>query len=917
MTANTHALIVDDKEENLYYLQALLTGNGYTVQTAYDGQEALAQARRCPPDIVISDLLMPVMDGFTLLRHWKADVVLKHAPFIVYTATYGDPADERLARSLGADAFILKPAEPEIFLAKLRQVLTNAATVVADPPKSLVEDEKVLLKVYSEVLIRKLEEKTLQLEQSNRALQEDIAERVRAEKALHESERRFSNMMADIQLASVMLDREGRITYCNDYLLRLTGWSYEDVAGRNWFEVFIPLQFNGDTNFFATLLENAPDTWHRENEILTRAGQPRLMRWHNLVLRSATGSVVGSASIGEDVTEQKQVEIRIRHLNRVYAMLSGINALIVRVRSRDELFSEACRIAVEQGGFHMSLIGTFDSTLQKFAPVASAGKDDELLASIKDLFASNDGTHKSLVGLAMRRKGAVVSNDSQGDPRVVLGNTFAESGVRSLAVFPLVVSDQVAGALILYASEIGFFHEEEMKLLTELAGDVAFGIDHIEKQERLDYLAFYDSLTGLANRSLFIERLSQHIFNAAKNENKLAVALIDLERFKNINDTVGQAGGDTLLKAVADWLASAMGDASMLARIDADHFALVLPEVSHESEVARLIQNSRQAFLDHPFQVNDAVFRITAKIGIALFPDDGADAITLFRHAEAALKKAKASGDRYLFYTQQMTEAVAGKISLENRLRQALEKDEFVLHYQPKVSLRTNKVTGAEALIRWNDPHTGLVAPARFIPMLEETGLIHEVGRWALHTAIRDYLRWRAMGLSAVRIAVNVSPLQLRSTDFVAEVRQAIDGDAQAWAGLELEITESLIMEDIKHSIVSLKSIRAMGVTIAIDDFGTGFSSLNYLAKLPVDTLKIDRSFVSDMTAAPEGLALVSTIINLAHSLKLNVVAEGVETEEQSRLLVLLSCDEMQGYLFSKPLRADLFETKYLCQDKS
>jgi diguanylate cyclase (GGDEF)-like protein/PAS domain S-box-containing protein len=914
MKVSTRALIVDDKEENLYYLQVLLTSDGCMVHSSHDGEEALAYAIQVPPDIIISDLLMPVMDGFTLLRHWKADARLKHVPFIVYTATYWDPEDERLARHLGADAFILKPAEPEIFLAEFRRVLANSATVVPIQPKDHVPDEKVLLKVYSERLIHKLEEKTLQLEQANRALQLDIAERERIEQVLHESERRFSNMMADIQLASVMLDREGRITYCNDYLLRLTGWSYEDVAGRNWFELFIPSQYDGDKDIVARLLGDAPDTWHRENEIITRAGEPRLMRWHNLLLRSATGAVIGSASIGEDITEQKQAEIKIRHLNRVYAMLGSINALIVRVRSRDELFSEACRIAVEQGGFHMSLIGTFDSTVQIFVPVASAGRDDELLASIKGLFASNAGTHKSLVGLALREKRPIVSNDSQTDPRVVLGRKFSESGVRSLAVFPLVVSDKVAGALILYASEIGFFHEEEVKLLTELAGDVAFGIDHIEKQERLDYLAFYDSLTGLANRSLFIERLSQHIGNAAKNEHKLAVALLDLERFKNINDTVGQAGGDTLLKEVAEWLSSAMGDASMLARIDADHFALVLPEVSHENEVARLIQNSRQAFLDHPFQVNDAVFRITAKIGIALFPDDGADAATLFQHAEAALKKAKASGDRYLFYTQQMTETVAGKISLENRLRQALEKDEFVLHYQPKVSLRTNKVTGAEALIRWNDPHTGLVAPARFIPMLEETGLIHEVGRWALHTAIRDYLRWRAMGLGAVRIAVNVSPLQLRSTDFVAEVRQAINGDAHAWAGLELEITESLIMEDIKHSIVSLKSIRAMGVTIAIDDFGTGFSSLNYLAKLPVDTLKIDRSFVSDMTAAPQGLALVSTIISLAHSLKLNVVAEGVETEEQSRLLVLLSCDEMQGYLFSKPLPSEFFEAQYLSQ---
>ncbi|HMF76800.1 MAG TPA: EAL domain-containing protein, partial [Bryobacteraceae bacterium] len=269
-------------------------------------------------------------------------------------------------------------------------------------------------------------------------------------------------------------------------------------------------------------------------------------------------------------------------------------------------------------------------------------------------------------------------------------------------------------------------------------------------------------------------------------------------------------------------------------------------------------------------------------------------------------------GERYLFYTQTMNERVAEKLSLENQLRQALDKGEFVLHYQPKVNLASGKLTSAEALIRWNDPRTGLVPPFQFIPILEETGLIHEVGRWALRKAIEEYLRWRAAGLAAVRIAVNVSPLQLRNRGFIAEIEQAIGIDAHAAAGLELEITESLIMEDVKHSIASLQAIRAMGVTIAIDDFGTGFSSLSYLSKLPLDTLKIDRSFVINMTAGPQGLALVSTIISLAHALKLKVVAEGVETEEQSRLLRLLNCDEIQGFLFSKPVPVEIFETKFL-----
>jgi EAL domain-containing protein (putative c-di-GMP-specific phosphodiesterase class I) len=235
-----------------------------------------------------------------------------------------------------------------------------------------------------------------------------------------------------------------------------------------------------------------------------------------------------------------------------------------------------------------------------------------------------------------------------------------------------------------------------------------------------------------------------------------------------------------------------------------------------------------------------------------------------------------------------------------------------MLHYQPKMNMASGKLTGAEALIRWNDPAAGLVPPARFVPILEETGLIYEVGRWAVHKALEDYLNWARAGLAAVRIAVNVSPQQLRHRDFVADIQLAIGIDPLAAAGLELEITESMVMQDFKHNIASLRAIRAMGLCIAIDDFGTGFSSLSYLAKLPVDTLKIDRSFIIDMDAGRQGSALVATIISLAHALKLKVVAEGVETSEQLRLLGLLHCDEYQGFLFAKPVPVEIFAAKYL-----
>jgi diguanylate cyclase (GGDEF)-like protein len=434
-----------------------------------------------------------------------------------------------------------------------------------------------------------------------------------------------------------------------------------------------------------------------------------------------------------------------------------------------------------------------------------------------------------------------------------------------------------------------------------------------QAHQKIDFLASFDPLTGLANQSLFRERLEAKLLSDRDNKRMRAVFVVDIERFKTINDAFGRDAGDELLKLVAERLVQAGGgDSSRFARVGPDRFAITASDVENAEQVGRYAEQRLDATFRAPYLLKDSEVRVAVKVGIALFPDDGTDANALLHNAEAALKKAKESGERYLFFTQAMTERVAERLSLENRLRQALDNEEFVLHYQPKVNLTRGDIIGAEALIRWNDPKTGLVPPGMFIPILEETGMIHEVGRWALRKAIEDYLRWRNAGLAVVRIAVNVSPLQLRNRGFAAEVEQVLAVDPQAAVGLELEITESLIMEDVKHSITILQTIRDMGVTIAIDDFGTGFSSLSYLSRLPVDTLKIDRSFVNDMTTTPDGLALVSTIITLAHSLKLKVVAEGVETDEQSRFLRLLTCDEMQGFLFSRPVPADIFEAKFL-----
>jgi diguanylate cyclase (GGDEF)-like protein/PAS domain S-box-containing protein len=618
--------------------------------------------------------------------------------------------------------------------------------------------------------------------------------------------------------------------------------------------------------------------------------------------------------LAHDVTQRKRGEDRVKRMNRVYAVLSGINTLIVRAVDRDELFREACEIAVKEGLFRMAWIGVVNGATGALDAIASAGDVSGFFDAGRAAALGSAEGGLGLSGRAIRAGRALVSNEIASDPLVVLKDRLAERGIVSMASIPLVVGGKPMGALVLYSGEVGFFDEEEMRLLGELAGDISFAVDHIGKQELLNYLALHDVLTGLGNRVQLRERLAQWMRSASAAGHKLALYVLDVERFKNINDSLGQAAGDSLLRQVAEWLTQATGDESLVARVGPDQFAVVIPEVRHEEDVARGLEKTLKDFLDHSFHLAGNTFRVAAKAGVALHPDDGADADILFKNAEAALKKAKAKGDRYLFYAQKMTDMVSERLTLETQLRRALQQKEFVLHYQPKMSLATGGLTGVEALIRWNDPASGLVPPARFIPVLEETGLIHEVGRWALGQAIEDHLRWRDAGYPPMRIAVNVSPLQLRARGFVAEVERAIAVDPLAAAGLELEITESVIMDDVEHNIATLEAIRALGVTVAIDDFGTGFSSLSYLAKLPVDKLKVDRSFVVEMTEGPQGLALVSTIIILAHSLKLTVVAEGVETEDQSRLLRLLDCDEMQGYLFSRPVPAPDIEAMLMAQ---
>jgi len=606
----------------------------------------------------------------------------------------------------------------------------------------------------------------------------------------------------------------------------------------------------------------------------------------------------------EHIASQETLE----RLSRIRMVSGEINAAIVRIRERETLLRETCRIAAEHGKFELVWVGLLDEEKKEVKPVAWAGFSEDTARAVNWASIS---TSKGTLGEAIQTRKPSVRNDIEAElPGGKLRQEALQKGCRSTVSLPLVVDDNAVALILLGAPGVGFFDEEELALLNEVAADVSFALQSISRQEKLDYLSYYDPLSGLPNRTLFNDRLDQRVNAARRDQETFLVVMLDVERFRNINEILGRAAGDGLLREVAKRLKSAAHETDILGHRGGDQFAIATRRTADAGEVAHILDQFLTTTFGHPFEAGGAALRLASRAGVAVYPEDGADADSLLRNAEAALRNAKSAGEKYQFYAPQMNASVAETLRLESRMREALEREQFVLHYQPKVDLARGTISGLEALIRWNDPETGLVPPAKFIPLLEETGLILNVGRWAIRNALEELRKWAVQGLQPPRVAVNVSAVQLRQKDFVDMVREAIGEAAGGSHGLDLEITESLIMADVEGNIAKLRAIRDLGVNVFIDDFGTGYSSLSYLAKLPIMALKIDRSFIVAMTSAPDNMNIVSTIVSLAHSMNLKVIAEGVETEEQANLLRLLRCDEAQGYLFGRPVPPDELEGK-------
>jgi diguanylate cyclase (GGDEF)-like protein len=608
---------------------------------------------------------------------------------------------------------------------------------------------------------------------------------------------------------------------------------------------------------------------------------------------------------------QRAADGRIERLTRVLQMLSAINGAVVRIRDRNHLFHETCRIAHDVGKYASAFVVLIDPHTRIARPVAWAGAAAEFKDHVSFTVDMEEGRHESPTGQALRTGVEVVCNDLLG-----AGNRFKYSErlfslqINCLVALPLLIDETPIGAFTVGAADGSCtVSEEELGMLREVAANLSFALQYLHKEDTLRFLSYFDPLTGLAKRALFCERVARLLARHAGEKPELVVVAFDIERLGVINDSFGRHVGDQVVQFVADSVKSQFDSTESLAHLDGGNFAVVISGRESYEDSVRVLHERLAAAFSQPLVVSGHEIRVNVKAGLARFPENGADAELLLQNAEAALHKARKSGERFLRHRREINTEVAERLALEQRLRTALRADQFELHYQPQLSIANGRILGAEALLRWRDPgHGSLVLPAVFLPVLESTGLIVDVGDWVLQRATRDLRHWQQLGFDSMRIAVNVSPVQLREPEFADRFVAAAGWLAGESAGLDIEITEGALLDDTVDLSHTLQSLRAVGAQISIDDFGTGYSSLSRLARLPVDTLKIDRSFTSGLAADDSSQAVVSTIVSLARAFKLRTVAEGVETTEQLDILRTLGCEQSQGYLHARPVSRDQFD---------
>lgn len=689
------------------------------------------------------------------------------------------------------------------------------------------------------------------------------------------------------------IDLQGNFTSVNRATERISGYERSEALRMNIAHLVAPEYLDRARHMMQRTLRGEPPATY-DLEVITKDGRRLVLEVsHRLLLEG--GMPTGTGAIAREITDRRRGETLEQDRLQVLEMIATRKPLDTIL---EILVSMVERRYPGVRGIIMML------REDRLYRAAAPNLPETFLTAIDGLWT---GPTSASCGAAAYWRQQVIAGDIASDP---LWDEHRDHAMRHQlracwSVPILSAAGQVLGTFALYQDRPGRPDPSQLKLMQMSAGLAAIAIEQRHLMDQLAYQAHHDGLTALPNRVLFEERLKQAIIAARRSGSMVGLLYLDLDRFKLINDTLGHPTGDALLKQVAWRLAGCIRETDTLARISGDEFTVITTSIEDAQSARRVAESLLDAMRD-PFQLEGQEIFMTASIGLSVFPQDAQDGETLLRNADSAMYRAKNRGKNgYQQFAPEMNAAMLERLAVENYLRRALERDEFSLFYQPQFELETGRLVGQEALIRWRHPKLGMVSPDKFIPAAEESGLIVPIGAWVLNTACRQAREWQRSGFPLKAVSVNVSAIQLACADFVDTVDGALAATGLDPRFLELELTESLVMRDMDEFSRKMATLRAIGVRISVDDFGTGYSSLSYLQRLPIDVLKLDRSFVEEFKKSSKGSSLVRAVVTMAHGLGMRVTAEGVETRQQLEAVHLSGCDKAQGYLLGRPVPAE------------